>query len=738
MLEEKSFTAQLGKDKIILSSGKLARLAGGAVVARQGETVVLATATMSRKPREGIDFFPLTVDFQERLYAAGRIPGSFFRREGRPSEKAILTSRLIDRPIRPLFPKGMRNEVQIIVTVLSQGDEYQPDMLSIIASSAALTISDVPFEGPIGAVRIGYVDGELIVNPTIEQLEKSDLDLRVAGSEEAILMVEAGANEVSESVMVDALELAHQSIQDVIRVQKEMREAIGKPKRDYIVSEMPEGLAERVRELAEGKLEQLLATTLLKGERIEALDALEEEVKAALKEEMEANDWTEKQVGEAFHEVLKAVVRRRILDEGIRPDGRDPVTIRPLEAEVNLVPRPHGSGLFTRGETQVLSLATLGMPNEEQMLDDLFPEETKRYIHHYNFPPFSTGEVWPIRSPKRREIGHGALAERALIPVLPKEESFPYTIRVVSEVMSSNGSTSMASVCGSSLALMDAGVPITAPVGGIAMGLVTDGERYRVLTDIQGMEDHLGDMDFKVAGTRKGITALQMDIKIKGVTRQILAEALEQARVARMQIIDVITAAIPAPREHLSRYAPKMLITHIDPEKIGLLIGPGGKHIRALQAEYGVKIDIEEDGTVYIAAPEGDGAERAKAYIESMMETPVEGKIYRGRVVRTTDFGAFVEILPGTDGMVHISQLSDKRVEKVSDVVNIGDEILVMVTDLGQDGRIRLSRRAVLEGWDLAEAKSNDRPTGGRSGGRRNNDRRSHDRRGGDRRSRRR
>ncbi len=734
MLKEETFTAQLGQDKVILSSGKLARLAGGAVVARQGETVVLATATMSRTPREGVNFFPLTVDFQERLYAAGRIPGSFFRREGRPSERAVLTSRLIDRPIRPLFPKGMRNEVQIIVTVLSQDDTYQPDMLSIIAASAALTISDIPFEGPIGAVRIGYVDGALVVNPTIEQLEDSQLDLRVAGSEEAIIMVEAGAREVSEAVMIDALELAHQSIQDLIRVQQEMREAIGKPKRPYLVAEMPAGLEERVRTLAESKLESLLATTLLKGERIEALDALEAETVAALQEEMEANGWTEQQVGEAFHDVLKSVVRRRILDEGIRPDGRDPVTIRPLEAEVNLVPRPHGSGLFTRGETQVLSLATLGMPNEEQMLDDLFPEETKRYIHHYNFPPFSTGEVWPIRSPKRREIGHGALAERALIPVLPDEDLFPYTIRVVSEVMSSNGSTSMASVCGSSLALMDAGVPISAPVGGIAMGLVTDGERYRVLTDIQGMEDHLGDMDFKVAGTRKGITALQMDIKIKGVTREILAEALEQARVARMQVIDVITQAIPAPREHLSRYAPKMIITHIDPEKIGLLIGPGGKHIRALQAEYGVKIDIEEDGTVYIAAPSGDGAERAKAYIESMMEAPVEGKIYRGKVVRLTDFGAFVEILPGTDGMVHISQLSDKRVEKVSDVVNVGDEILVMVTNLAPDGKIRLSRRAVLEGWDLAEAKSNDRPTGGR----RSNDRRGHDRRGGERRSRRR
>jgi len=466
------------------------------------------------------------------------------------------------------------------------------------------------------------------------------------------------------------------------------------------------------------RVSHLVETTELKGERIDALDELEKDLFEQIGDEAEANGWTTRLIGAAFHDVLKEVVREQILDKGVRPDGRDPRTIRALEAEVHLVPRPHGSGLFTRGETQVMSLATLGMPGEQQELDDLFPEESKRYIHHYNFPPFSTGETWPLRGPRRREIGHGALAERALEPVLPPKEVFPYTIRVVSEVMSSNGSTSMASACGSTLALMDAGVPIKAPVGGIAMGLVSDGARYRVLTDIQGIEDHLGDMDFKVTGTREGITALQMDIKIKGVSRQILAEALEQARVAREQIIGVIETAIPAPRDTLSQFAPKMLTTQIDVEKIGALIGPGGKNIRAIQSDYDVKVDVEEDGTVFIASTGGDGAERALAYVESMMQTPKLGKVYTGKVVRVTDFGAFVEILPGTDGMVHISQLSDTRVEKVTDVANVGDEIVVMVTDVSPDGKVRLSRQAVLEGWSLEEAQAQDSPpSGGRRGG---------------------
>ncbi len=718
MLEEHVFEAKLGEQTLILKTGKIARLAGGSLLLQSGDTVLLATATMSRNPREGIDFFPLTCNFEERLYAAGRIPGSFFRREGRPSEQGILASRLIDRPLRPLFPKDFRNDVQVIVQPLSQGESEYSDVLAITAASCALMISDIPFDGPVGGVRIGLVDGEFVVNPTIQQMETSTLDLRIAGTAEAITMVEAGADIISEEVMLDALELAHQSIQDVIRVQNEMRAAVGKPKcDDYVRFGMPDALVSRANELMADRVKELVSTTQLKGDRTDSLTALEDELKEALAEEAEANGWSSRLIGNAFHDVLKEVVRERILGEGIRPDGRDQYTIRALDAEVHLVPRPHGTGLFTRGETQVLSLATLGMPGERQELDDLFPAETKSYIHHYNFPPFSTGETWMLRGPRRREIGHGALAERALLPVLPSKDEFPYTIRVVSECMSSNGSTSMASVCGSTLALMDAGVPISAPVGGIAMGLVSDGNRYRVLTDILGMEDHLGDMDFKVTGTREGITALQMDIKIKGVTRQILTEALEQARVAREKIIDVITATIPAPREKLSDSAPKMLTTKIDVEKIGALIGPGGKNIRALQSEYEVKIDIEEDGTVYIAAPGGDGAERALKHIDAMMEVPEPGRIYTGKVVRVAAFGAFVEILPGTDGLVHISQLSDSRIDRVTDVANVGDELLVMVTAV-TDGKVRLSRQAVLQGWTLEEARASDSPpSGGRRGG---------------------
>ncbi len=711
MLEERTFTFELGEETISLSTGKLAGQAGGAVVIRSGDTVLMATATMSSKPREGISFFPLTVDFEERLYAAGRIPGSFFRREGRPSEKAILLDRLIDRPLRPLFPKDLRNDVQIILLPLSQGDEQHADVLGVIAASAALHISDVPFGGPVAGVRIGMLDDELVVNPTIEQMAESVLDLLVVGTEDAITMVEAGANEVDEEKMLDALELAHDSIQGVIETQNVMREVVGKPKReDYPSFALPDELVERVQQAAIDRIREAAAAHVEKQALNEALNVIEEDVAAELDEEAEAHGWSSRDIGNAFHDVVKAVIRERVLEQGVRPDGRDATTIRELAAEVDLVPRPHGSGLFTRGLTQVMSLATLGMPSEEQMLDDLFPEETKRYMHHYNFLPFSTGETWFLRGPKRREIGHGALAERALEPVLPGEDEFPYTIRVVSDVMSSNGSTSMASVCGSTLSLMDAGVPIKAPVGGIAMGLISDGERYRVLTDIQGLEDHIGDMDFKVTGTRKGVTALQMDIKIKGVSRQILSEALEQAREARLQILDVMEQTIAEPRPQLAENAPRMLTIQIDPEKIGSLIGPGGKNIRAIQEEYEVKIDIEDDGTVFIASEAGGRAEEALEYVNSMMESPEEGKVYTGKVVRITDFGAFVEIIPGTDGLVHISQLSDRRVPSVSDVVQVGDEILVMVTNIDREGKIRLSRQAVLEGWSLEEARANDRP----------------------------
>ncbi|HEY88564.1 MAG TPA: polyribonucleotide nucleotidyltransferase [Thermoflexia bacterium] len=711
MAQERKFTFKLGEDIITLSTGKLAGQAGGAVVVSSGDTVMLVTATMAKKARAGIDFFPLTVDLEERLYAAGRIPGSFFRREGRPSEQAILLDRVIDRPLRPLFPKDMRNAVQIILLPLSLGKEQLLSALGLIGASAALTISDVPFDGPIAAVRIGSIDEELIINPTISQLKESTLDLLVAGSEEAIIMVEAGAQEIDEETMLDALELAHKSIQDAIRVQHEMREAVGKPKRlDYPSFALPAGLVERVRELTWDCLNEAVEKTTDRDERSEIFEAVEKELRERLAQEEQAVAWSDKQIDEAFHDVMKAVIRERILETGIRPDGRDPRTIRELTAEVDLVPRPHGSGLFSRGLTQVLSLTTLGMPSEEQRLDDLFPGETKRYIHHYNFPPYSTGETWFLRGPKRREIGHGALAARALEPLLPSTEEFPYTIRVVSESLSSNGSTSMASVCGSTLSLMDAGVPLKAPVGGIAMGLVSDGERYRVLTDIQGVEDHLGDMDFKVTGTREGITALQMDIKIKGVTRQILSEALEQARIARLQVLDVIKGAIAAPRPELPENAPKMVTLKIDPEKIGKLIGPGGKTIRAIQEKYEVNVDVEDDGTVFIAAESGRGAEEALVYVNFIMETPQEGKIYTGKVARIVDFGAFVEILPGTDGLVHISQLSDKHIPSVEAVVSVGDEILVMVTGIRRDGKIRLSRQAVLEGWTLEEARSHDRP----------------------------
>ncbi len=707
------FTAMLGGKTVTFETGKLAMQAGGALTIRQGDTVLLVTATMTRTPAREADFFPLTVDFEERLYAAGRIPGSFLRREGRPTESAILVARLADRPIRPLFPDDLRNEVQIIITALSHDEECQPDILSVIGASAALTISDIPFNGPIGAVRVGYIDGQLVINPSVSQMEKSALDLRVAGTADALLMVEAGANEIEESVMVEALRLGHQAMQDVIRVQNEMRQAVGRPKAEYTPYVLPPELVQLIRQEASDRLIEAIYGAKDKLERNEKLRLLEEELIGNLGEQ-----WDVSCIRAALAEVEREIVRRRILEEGIRADGRDQYTIRPMSAEVGLLPRTHGSGLFTRGETQVLSVATLGTPREEQTLDDLSPEETKRYIHHYNFPPYSTGEVGRVGSPRRREIGHGALAERALVPVLPDSDKFPYTIRVVSEVLSSNGSTSMASVCGSTLALMDAGVPIRTHVAGIAMGLIMDNGRYRILSDIQGLEDHVGDMDFKVAGTRKGITALQMDIKVPGVSYEIIAEALEQARQGRMQILDVLEAAIPAPREEMSAYAPRLTVMHVHPDKLGAVIGTGGKTVRTIQEECDVRIDIEDDGTIYIASTNAAGAEKARRMIEGLTEEAEVGRIYTGRVVRITDFGAFVEILPGTDGMVHISQLADYRVSSVKDAVNVGDEIMVMVTDIDPDGKIRLSRRAVLEGWTLEEARAADRLAGGRGGAR--------------------
>ena len=698
------FSTTVGEQAIHLETGKLAGQAGGAVTIRWGDTTLLVTATMSREARETRDFLPLTVDFEGRLYAAGRIPGNFFRREGRPSESAILTDRLTDRAIRPLFPKDLRNEVQIVITALSKDEEYRTDVLSIIGASTALMISDIPFNGPVGAVLVGCIEDELVFNPTISQMESSKLGLRLAGTDEAIIMIEGDGQEVSEDLFVRAIEAGRQAIQPLLTLQTEMRETVGKPKREYTPATIPDELRSLVRERVTEPLAEMVTTTTMKAERVEAIEYLQSQLLDGLDEE-----WNSQQAKRVFDEVLREAVRKRIVEEGIRPDGRGPSDIRPLSAEVGLLPRAHGSGLFNRGATQVLSVATLGTPREEQSIDDLTPEESRRYIHHYNFPPYSTGETAFMRGPRRREIGHGALAARALLPVIPAEAEFPYTIRVVSDVLSSNGSTSQASVCGSTLALMDAGVPIKAPVAGIAMGLVMQDDHYRVLTDIQGLEDHLGDMDFKVAGTREGITAIQMDIKVSGITSSVLSEALTQAREARLKILDVMEKAIPAPRAEMSPYAPRITTLQINPEKIGMVIGPGGKTIRAIQEETGASLDIEDDGTVFIASADGPAAQRAQEMVEALVEEAQLGKIYRGRVVRTTDFGAFVEILPKQDGLVHISQLDSAHVQQVGDVVQVGDEIMVMITNIGQDGRIRLSRQAVLEGWSVEEAQSHDR-----------------------------
>jgi len=722
--EAKSFTAAYGNHTITFETGKLAGQAGGAVTARVGDTMIFASATMGNV-REGIDFFPLSVEYEERLYAGGRIPGSFFRREGRPSDEAVLVARLTDRPLRPLFNKDMRNEVQVMIFSLSADKEHPLDILAINAASAAMFISDIPWDGPIGAVRVACVNDELIANPTYQQMEESNLDLRVAGTKDALLMVESGSDEVPEDLMIRALNFAHETIQPVIESQEKMAAEVGKAKKEVVLYQQDPDIVEKVFQQTKSDIDDLLVKPHTKHELDEGINALREKTileMAGEDEEMKNH------VREAFDSAYQHVVRTNIIEQGKRPDGRKTDEIRDIWCEINVSPRVHGSGLFTRGETQVLTLATLGTPKEAQELDNLSPEDSKRYMHHYNFPPFSTGEVKrPGRS--RREIGHGALAERALVPVLPDEKDFPYTMRLVSEVMSSNGSTSMASVCGSTLALMDTGVPIKAPVAGIAMGLVMEGEKYQVLTDIQGLEDHLGDMDFKVAGTEIGITALQMDIKIKGITPEIMAEALEQAKKARLFILGKMKETIAAPRPELKEFVPRIATIHIPVEKIGAVIGPGGKTIRALQEETDTQIDIAEDGTVYIAATEKQNEDRARERIEALTESPIVGRIYTGKVVRTTDFGAFVEIIPGTDGMVHISQLDTERTEKVEDIASVGDELTVMIIDIDPAGKIRLSRQAVLEGWSAEEAREHDsanRKKGGRTGGRPGGGGRSH------------
>jgi polyribonucleotide nucleotidyltransferase len=661
---------------------------------------------MSSEPREGIDFFPLTVDYEERMYAGGRIPGSFFRREGRPTEEAILTARLTDRPLRPLFPKDMRNDVQVILYSLSADGENPLDIMAINAASAAVMISDIPWAGPVGAVRIGRINGEFVVNPTFAELADSDLDLRVAGTRDAILMVEAGAKEVSEEVMIAGLAFAHQTLQVLIDLQERMVAEVGKPKRAFPSFATDELFEEKIYNRVVNSLVEILNQDLTKSERNDAIDGLQAEIIAEVPSE---DQDLIKNTKNAFETAYKKVVRARILEQGLRPDGRTLTEVRDIWCMIEVSPRAHGSGLFTRGETQVLTLATVGTPRDAQALDNLTPEDEKRYIHHYNFPPFSTGETKFLRGASRREIGHGALAERALRHVIPPESEFPYTLRLVSEVMSSNGSSSMASVCGSTLALMDTGVPIKAPVAGVAMGLIKDEERYAILTDILGLEDHLGDMDFKVAGTDRGITALQMDIKIKGISSQIMTEALRQANIARKHIMGKMLDVISEPRPELKSHVPRITTVQIPVDKIGAVIGPGGKVIRNIQEETSATIDIGEDGTVYIATADQESARAAKMRIEMLTETPQVGRIYTGKVVGMKNFGVFVELMPGTDGMVHISQLDTQRVNTVEDVVNIGDEITVMVTEIDSNGKIRLSRRAVLEGWSAEEAVRQDK-----------------------------
>ncbi len=714
--EPKRYTARVGDHELLVETGHLAGQAGGALTMRLGNTMVFAAATMGDDARQGVDFFPLTVDYEERMYAGGRIPGSFFRREGRPTEGAILTMRLTDRSLRPLFDKNTRNPVQVVLYSLSHDGENQIDVLAVNAASAALMISDIPWDGPIAAVRVGRIDGEFVINPTFAQDASSDLNLILSGSRDAILMVEAGASEVSEQVILEALSFGHNALQPLLDLQERMAAEVGKPKRDDIERAT---LDESVKSRMMARVEQPLREIFDNYRDKASLQSEENELRKQAVEEIAGEDEALVQAAhEAFNEAEKAVVRGRILQNQMRPDKRGPKDIRAIWSKVEVSPQAHGSGLFTRGETQVLTLATLGTPREAQELDNLTPSESKRYMHHYNFPPFSTGEARFMRGASRREIGHGALAERALLPMIPPETEFPYTLRLVSEVLSSNGSTSMASVCGSTLALMDTGVPIKAPVAGIAMGLITDGQRNVVLSDIQGIEDHLGDMDFKVAGSAEGITALQMDIKVKGLSTEILTDALEQARQGRLHILGKMLETIGAPRPEMKPHAPRIDIIRIPVDKIGAIIGPGGKTIRSIQEETGTRIDVQEDGSVYVASTNGESARIARERIEALTETPKIGHIYTGRVVRTTDFGAFIEILPNTDGMVHISQLDSEHVQKVEDVVEVGDEVTVMITNIDPAGKIRLSRQAVLEGWTAEEAMEKDRGGGRKSGGR--------------------
>ena len=686
------FETELGGRKLIVEHGKMAKQANGAVLVRYGDTVVLVTATASSAPREGVDFFPLTVDYEEKMYAAGKIPGGFIKREGRPSSDAVLCARLIDRPIRPLFPDGFRNDVQIVATVLCVEQDNPPEIAAMLGASCALTVSDIPFMGPIAGVRVGYVDGAFVINPTEQQRAVSELNLTVAGSYDAVMMVEAGANELSEEVVLDAILFGHAEIRRLVEFQHNIQSACGREKQIPAIFMVSEELESKVRDYAEARLDAATRNSdkLMRDADISAIKA--ETVEHFIEEYPDAA----KEISQILYKIEKGIVRHMITHEKIRPDGRALDEVRPVSCEVGILPRTHGSGLFTRGQTQVLTVTTLGSIGDEQIIDGLGPETTKHYLHHYNFPGYSVGEARPMRSPGRREIGHGALAERALFPMIPSIEDFPYTIRLVSEILESNGSSSMGSVCGSTLSLMCAGVPIKRPVSGVAMGLVRDGDDYSILTDIQGMEDALGDMDFKVAGTTKGITAIQMDIKIAGITRDILASALAQAKQGRAFILEKMLACIDKPAAELSPYAPRVEVITIDIDKIRDVIGTGGKVVRKIIDENGVDVDIHEDGNIFITSPNMDAMDRARKMIEDIVREVEVGEVYTGRVTRFLKFGAFVELLPGKEGLCHISQLAKHRVESVEDVVKIGDQLEVKVIEIDEKGRINVSHKALL------------------------------------------
>ena len=717
----KSYTMELGGRPLTLEFGKYAEQASGSTFVRYGDTCVLVNATVADTPRPGIDFFPLSVDFEEKLYSVGHIPGSWNRREGRPAEKAILTSRLIDRPLRPLFPKGMRHDVSVVATVMSVEQDNAPDIPAMIGASAALAVSQIPWAGPIGAVNVGYVDGEYVINPTVAQREVSLMNLTVAGTSEAVLMVEAGAKEVSEEVMLGGILFAHEEVKKIVEFINGIVAEIGKPKKEFPLQLPGDDVKQAVREYAYDKVEWMFETF----DRAER-NAREEQVKAEVSEHFaEPFEGRETEVGDALYAIEKEVMRRHIIDKGVRPDGRKLTEVRPIWCEVGVLPRTHGSGVFTRGQTQVMTVATLAPVSEKQIIDGIGTEDSKRYMHHYNFPGYSTGEAKPMRSPGRREIGHSALAERALEPMIPPVEEFPYCLRLVSEVMSSNGSTSQASVCGSTLALMDAGVPIKRPVAGVAMGLIKDVEntgKVAVLTDIQGLEDFLGDMDFKVAGTAQGITAIQMDIKIKGIDEAILRQALAQAYDGRMHILGKMLEVLPEPRAELSKYAPKIVHFMINPEKIGEVVGPRGKTINKIIEETGVKIDIEDDGSVFIATENAEAAKRARAIVEGIAKDLEVGDVFTGKVVRIMTFGAFVEYAPGKDGMIHISKLANHRVDKVEDVVSIGDTLECRVAEIDSQGRINLVRNDIVyddESMPVRRPPRRDGDRGGRGGERR-------------------